>query len=60
MTDRGDSAVPNRLQRFFARVPASVWIVLLALLAWISYAGIATGGFDVPIERLPWSILDQT
>ena len=57
MTDRGDSALPNRFQQFFARVPGSVWIMLLVLVAWIFYAGIASGGFNLPIERLPWSIL---
>ena len=49
--------MPNRFQKFFMQVPASVWIVLLALVAWIFYAGISTGGFNIPIERLPWSIL---
>ena len=38
-------------------VPGSVWIVLLVLVTWLFYAGIKTGGFDIPIERLPWSIL---
>ncbi|MEQ1497387.1 MAG: carotenoid biosynthesis protein [Novosphingobium sp.] len=40
-----------------ARIPNSVWILALALIGWIFYAGIATGGFDFPIERMPWSIL---
>ncbi len=31
--------------------------MLLVLIAWIFYAGISTGGFNIPIERLPWSIL---
>jgi uncharacterized membrane protein len=40
-----------------ARVPASVWLILFVVTVGIFYAGIATGGFNVPIERLPWSIL---
>jgi putative membrane protein len=40
-----------------ARVPTSVWLILFVVTAWIFYAGIATGGFDIPIDRLPWSIL---
>ena len=35
--------MPNRFQKFFTQVPASVWIVLLTLVAWIFYAGISTG-----------------
>ena len=35
--------MPSNFQKFFARVPASVWIVLLVLVAWIFYAGISTG-----------------
>lgn len=40
-----------------ARLPGSVWILALVLAAWIFYAGTMTGGFNLPIERLPWSIL---
>ena len=47
----------NLLGGVLRRVPGSVWIVLLALIAAVFYAGIRTGGFDLPIERLPWSIL---
>lgn len=39
------------------RIPNSVWVVALAIAAWIFYAGIKSGGFNIPIERLPWSIL---
>ena len=35
----------------------SVWLLLLVITAWLFYAGIASGGFNIPIERLPWSIL---
>ncbi len=49
MTDR----TPSLLRR----TPASVWLLLLVLTAWLFYAGIASGGFNIPIERLPWSIL---
>ena len=49
--------MPSRFRLFFARVPGSVWVMLLVLTAWLFYAGISTGGFDIPIDRLPWSIL---
>ena len=50
-------AMADRLAVRAARVPGSVWIVLLVVVAWIFYAGVKTGGFNIPIERLPWSIL---
>lgn len=47
----------SHAQGQFKGIPNSVWLVALALAAWIFYAGIKTGGFNIPIERLPWSIL---
>ncbi|MGB7654831.1 MAG: carotenoid biosynthesis protein [Novosphingobium sp.] len=47
----------NGVAAKIAKVPNSVWILALAVIAWIFYAGIKTGGFNLPIERLPWSIL---
>jgi len=41
-------------------VPASAWLMLLFLVAAIFYVGILTGGFNLPLERLPWSILVPT
>ena len=49
--------MPEQQGSLFSRTPASVWLLLLVLIAWLFYAGIASGGFDMPIERLPWSIL---
>ena len=39
------------------QVPASVWLMLLFVVTAIFYTGIRTGGFDIPLQRLPWSIL---
>src|SRR5687768_13763217 len=41
-------------------IPASAWLMLLFLVAAIFYAAIASGGFNIPLERLPWSILVPT
>lgn len=40
-----------------ATIPNSVWIIALVLIAGVFWAGIASGGFNYPIERMPWSIL---
>ncbi|MBX9645032.1 MAG: hypothetical protein K2W91_13160, partial [Novosphingobium sp.] len=40
-----------------AGIPNSVWVVALVLIAGVFWAGIASGGFNYPIERMPWSIL---
>ena len=47
----------NKVAARISQVPGAVWIVLLAVVAWVFYAGVKTGGFNIPIERLPWSIL---
>ena len=39
------------------QLPASVWLMLLFLVVAVFYVGIRTGGFNIPLERLPWSIL---
>ena len=49
--------MPDQHRSLLSRTPASVWLLLLVLIAWLFYAGIASGGFNIPIERLPWSIL---
>lgn len=41
-------------------IPASVWLMLLFLVAAIFYVGISTGGYNLPLERLPWTILVPT
>jgi len=43
-----------------SKVPASVWLMLLFFVAAVFYFGIRTGGFNIPLERLPWSILVPT
>lgn len=41
-------------------MPPSVWLLVLFVVAAVFYIGIATGGFNLPLERLPWSILVPT
>ena len=43
-----------------AKTPASVWLMLLFVIAAVFYAGIRTGGFTIPLQRLPWSVLVPT
>lgn len=50
----------ERLATTQPRVPASVWLLLLFVVAAVFYVGIETGGFNLPLERLPWSILVPT
>ena len=58
MTKQGGPIMPDQKATLLSRTPASVWLLLLVLIAWLFYAGIASGGFNIPIERLPWSILE--
>ena len=39
------------------RVPTSVWLMLLVAVTIVFYAGVETGGFNLPLERLPWLVL---
>lgn len=39
------------------KVPASAWLMLLVAVTIVFYAGVRTGGFDMPLERIPWTIL---
>lgn len=41
----------------WGRMPASVWLMLLVVVTIVFYAGIRTGGFELPLERVPWSVL---
>ncbi len=38
-------------------IPGSIWLLQLTLFAILCYAGIRLGGINVPLERIPWSIL---
>ena len=40
-----------------AGTPPSVWLLVTLLIAELFYAGIKTGGFTMPIDRLPWGLL---
>lgn len=46
-----------RAESAMRRAPASVWLMLLVAVTIVFYAGIRTGGFELPLERVPWSIL---
>lgn len=39
------------------RIPAAVWLILTILTIVVFYVGIRTGGFNMPLERIPWDIL---
>jgi uncharacterized membrane protein len=41
----------------FAGMPNSFWLMILVLVVWIFAAGIRLGGLNVPLERIPWSLL---
>jgi uncharacterized membrane protein len=36
---------------------AAFWLMFLVAVAIVFYVGIRSGGFELPIERVPWSIL---
>ncbi len=40
-----------------AKSPPAVWLLITLLVAEAFYVGIKTGGFDFPIDRLPWGLL---
>ncbi len=46
-------AISTRL----ARIPTTVWLILTLFTIILFYVGIRTGGFNMPLERIPWSIL---
>lgn len=50
----------DRSEATQSKVPGSVWLMLLFLVTTVFYVGIRTGGFNLPLERLPWSILVPT
>ena len=37
--------------------PTAVWLLVTLVIAELFFAGIKTGGFDIPIQRLPWGLL---
>ncbi len=50
---RAAARLPLRLKD----TPSSVWLMLLFIAAAVFYYGVETGGFNLPLTRLPWSIL---
>ena len=46
-------AISSRL----GRIPAPVWLIVTLFTIILFYVGIKTGGFNMPLERIPWDIL---
>lgn len=47
----------ERRARTLSKVPGAVWLLLLVVVVVVFYVGIRTGGFNIPLQRLPWSIM---
>ena len=41
----------------FANLPDSFWLIVLVILVGLFAAGIGLGGVNVPLKRIPWSVL---
>lgn len=39
------------------KTPVAVWLLVTLALAELFYVGIKTGGFTLPLDRLPWGLL---
>lgn len=50
-------AIAEKLTRQAKRTSPATWMVLIALLVIVFYVGIRIGGIDVPLQRIPWSVL---
>jgi uncharacterized membrane protein len=54
---RGAGGSMEGKRSFLANTPSSVWLMVLVLLVWIFATGIKLGGLNIPLERIPWSLL---
>lgn len=50
-------AVGGRLGARINRVPTAVWLILTLIVVDLFYVGVRSGGFGIPVDRIPWVLL---
>ena len=50
-------AANTKLATRVKATPTAVWLLVTLVIAELFFVGIKTGGFDIPIQRLPWGLL---